>query len=196
MDLPGSEPAGRANRRCAASLACKHGAVGIGREDGHRAAVHQHLQLFFGRAASLALRFDLIQMPESGLAAADHFVDEEPHAEERGEDQNIARDAGAGAPVEGVENLGQQGAKSGDDRDLPALQNAADHQHGKQVQEAEGDVLVGAPVGEGDDGDEQPRFEQNGLGAATKEERKHGDARRFSHILDTQSSLFAILIEG
>ena len=68
--------------------------------------------------------------------------------------KNIARDAGAGAPVEGVENLGQKRAKSGDDGDLPAFQNAADHQHRKQIEEAESDVLVGAPVGERDDGDE------------------------------------------
>ncbi len=178
MDVPGREPGGRANRRCAASLACKHGAVGIGRKDSDRAAVHQHLQLFLGRAASLALGFDLIQMPKSRLAAADHFVDEEPHAEERRENQNIARDAGAGTPVKGIENLRQQRAKSGSDSDLPALQNAADHQHRKQVEEAESDVLVGAPIGERDGGDQESRFEQNGLGAATKKERKHGDARR------------------
>ena len=107
--------------------------------------------------------------------------------------KNIARDAGAGAPIEGIENLGQQGAKRGHDGDLPAPQNAAHHQHGKQIEEAEGDILVGAPVGKRDDSDEDRRFEQNGLGAATKKERKHGEARRFSHILVTQASLFARL---
>ena len=38
--------------------------------------------------------------------------------------------------------------ESGHHADLPALQNAADHQHGKQVEEAERDVLVSAPIGD------------------------------------------------
>src|ERR1700675_2140036 len=104
------------------------------------------------------------------MPAADHFVDKEPHAEECGENQNIAWDAGAGAPVEGVENFSQQGAEGGDNSDLPALQHAADHQHGKQIQEAEGDVLVSSPVGKRDDGDEDSRPQQDGLSPAAKKE--------------------------
>ncbi len=69
----------------------------------------------------------------------------------------------ARAPVEGVENLSQEGAKRGHDADLPALQNAADHQHGKQVQEAEGDILVGAPVGERDEGDQESALSRTDL---------------------------------
>src|SRR5271165_6166002 len=107
-------------------------------------------------------------MPESGLAAANNFVDEKPHAEEREEDQNIARDGSAGAPLERVEYLGQEGAQRSDDSNLPARQDAADQEHGKQVEEAEGDLLVGAPVGKGDRDDKQSRFEQDGLCAATK----------------------------
>jgi hypothetical protein len=96
-------------------------ALGIGCKDGHWAAIHQHLQLLLGRSPGFTFRFNLFQMDESGLAAADHFKDEEPHAEKRGENENIARDAGAGPPVERIETFGEQRAKSGYYRDLPAL---------------------------------------------------------------------------
>src|ERR1700731_4094688 len=124
-------------------------------------------------------------MRESRLTAADHFVDEKSHAKECGENQNIAWDAGTGAPVEGVEHFSQQGAKSSHDSDLPALQDAANHQHGKQIKKAQGDVLVGTPVDEGNEADKHSCFEQNGLGTTTEKKRKHRDARYFSHILDT-----------
>ena len=62
---------------------------------------------------------------------------------------------------------------------------------GKQVEEAERHIFVGAPVGYCDGNDEKCSFEEDRLGTTAKEEGKHRDARRFSHILVTQSLLSA-----
>jgi hypothetical protein len=146
----------------------QHRSVGVGGEDGHRAAVHQHLQLFFRRAPGLTFRFDLLQMPQGGLPAADHFVDEQPHAQEGREDQDVARDPGTGAPLERIEQFGKQRAHGGGNADLPALQNAADHEHWKQVEEPERDVAVGAPIGYGDQRDQHSGLDEHGFGATAK----------------------------
>ena len=75
----------------------------ICREHGRRAAFHQHLQLLFGLASGLDLALDLPCVQKRCLAAADHLVNEQAHAEKCGEDQDVARDSGRRKPVETVE---------------------------------------------------------------------------------------------
>src|ERR1700722_7132494 len=77
----------------------------IGREYSGGAAFDKHLQLLFRIAPGFDLTLDLDRVLRRAPAAADHLINEEPHAEKRGEDQNVSRDSSGEVPVEAVEQL-------------------------------------------------------------------------------------------
>ncbi len=61
-------------------------------------------------ASRLLARFRSIRsdVASSSLSVTREFVDEQAHAEKRGEDQNVAGNPGGRVPVEGVEDLSEE----------------------------------------------------------------------------------------
>ena len=75
-------------------------------------------------------------------------------------------------PVEGTEGLAQNRAEGRHARDLPAREVGAYHQHREQIQEAERDVDVKAPIDQRNDRDSHGGPSQRRGAAAVQEARK------------------------
>ena len=105
-------------------------AIGVGGKDRGRAAFNEHLELFFGILTRCNLVLYLKHVLAGSTSAAHDTVDEEPKPAKCGKGKNIARDTDGRSPLQAVVGLGQAGAKSGHNTDLPSIQDPADEQHG------------------------------------------------------------------
>ncbi len=123
----------------------QHDSLRIRSEDRRRAALHENLQLLFHFAAGTDLALNLFGMQECGAAASNDLINEKPHAEEGRKDENVARYSRK-RPVEAIEQLGQKGAESRGNGNLPASHDAAGQQHGEQIKESERDVSFNTPI--------------------------------------------------
>ncbi len=167
--VAGQRAGGNGEKAVRGIVGQQHAAFGIGGENGRGTALDQNLELLFGVAARLHFALELGDVLRRGLAVANDLVDEQAHAEEGGEDENVAGDAGLGKPIEAVEGLRQEGACGGGGGDLPAAENASGQQHGEEIQEPEGDVALDAPVDDRDQRDHGGGAKQDGFGAAPKQ---------------------------
>src|SRR5580700_2843709 len=91
----------------------QNAALRIRGENGGRTAVHQHFELFFRLAASLAFGLDLSQMLQRDLAAANHFTNKQSGAQKRRKNQNVAGQSRSREPFETVKDFGQERTERG-----------------------------------------------------------------------------------
>ena len=148
-------------------------AVGPHGEDGGGAAIDEEFQLLLGLAPRGCLSFDAAEVFHLPAAAPGNLVGEQAGSGQRGEDQDVLRQGDTQGEGKGIEDDRRAGAKKRRQDHLPAGQGRAHQQHGKEVQEAEGNVEVDTPVDDGDDGDEDSRLRQRGTRVALQETKNH-----------------------
>ena len=142
-------------------IGAQNDAVGGHGQDRGRAAVDQKLQLLLGLAARGRFRLHPAQILRLPAAAARHLVGEQAGAGQRREHQDVLRQRRAEGETERVEHIGQQCAEQRGQNHLPAGQDRAHQQHGKQVEEAEGEVEVDPPVDQRDHRDQNDGPDEN-----------------------------------
>ena len=151
----------------------QHTAIRIRRKDGDRAAVNEDLQLFFRFAARISLPLDFMKVLLRYPAVADHLTNEGTCSNKGGEEEHIPGDAGSQVPGQIAEHFRQEGAKGGDGANLPAAQNASNHQHGNQIEEAERNLRNHQPVQKRNGRNYGSCFEQNRSPGSLEENSVH-----------------------
>ncbi len=121
----------------------QHVPLAVRGEDSGRTGVDQHPQLLSG--------------PALDGPASDQLRDKQGGSDEGRGNHGHARDDFAETECEGSEGLAQEGADERQGDILAAVQRAGGKEDGEQVEEAEGDIWLYLPVGEGDSDDEGRR---------------------------------------